>query len=62
MASTWDSIAVGEGWGAVKGWRITSGGRVGVTMLMQFVVMDSVALGLIRRMLICVLGLVVAIS
>lgn len=52
MASTWDSIAVGDGWGAVKGWTVTSGGRVGWTMFMQFVVIEWVALGLMRRMLI----------
>lgn len=52
MASTWDSIAVGDGWGAVKEWTVTSGGRVGWTMFMQFVVIEWVALGLMRRMLI----------
>jgi hypothetical protein len=48
--STLPSIAVGPGCGDVKGWTETSGGRVGSTMLMQFVVMLSVAFGLMRRM------------
>lgn len=52
MASTWLSIAVGAGDGAVKGWTLTSAGRVGSTMVMQLVVIDEVALGLMRRMLI----------
>lgn len=52
MASTWLSIAVGAGGGAVKGWILTSGGRVGSTMVMQFVVIEEVALGFMRRMLI----------
>lgn len=54
MASTWDSIAVGAGWGAVKGWSWTSGGRVGWTTFMQLVVIEGVALGFMRRMLIFV--------
>ena len=54
MASTWDSIAVGAGWGAVKGCTVTSGGRVGWTIFMQFVVIEVVLLGLMRRMLIVV--------
>ena len=52
MASVSLSIAVGAGWGAVKGWTATSGGSVGSSILMQFVVIDSVALGFMRRMLI----------
>lgn len=52
MASVSLSIAVGAGWGAVKGWTATSGGRVGSSILMQFVVIDWVALGFIKRMLI----------
>lgn len=52
MASASLSIAVGAGAGAVKGWTATSGGRVGWRIVRQFVVIDSVALGFIRRMLI----------
>jgi hypothetical protein len=51
MASTWLSIAVGAGEGAVKGWTLTSGGRVGSTVSTQFLVIEEVALGLMRRML-----------
>jgi hypothetical protein len=36
----------------VKGWTLTSGGRVGSTIVMQFVVIEEVALGFMRRMLI----------
>lgn len=54
MASTWDSIAVGAGWGAVKGWTVTSGGRVGWTVVRQLLVIEGVALGLMSRMLIIV--------
>jgi hypothetical protein len=52
MASVSLSIAVGAGDGAVKGWTATSGGSVDWRIVMQFVVIDSVALGFIRRMLI----------
>lgn len=38
----------------MKGCTVTSGGRVGWTIFMQFVVIEVVALGLMRRMLIVV--------
>lgn len=59
MASVSLSIAVGAGAGAVNGWTATSGGRVDCTIVMQLVVMDSVALGFIRRMLIVGFGMLV---
>jgi hypothetical protein len=52
IASVSLSIAVGAGAGVVKGWTATSDGRVGWRIVTQFVVMDSVALGFIRRMFI----------
>lgn len=58
MASTWLSIAVGAGGGAVNGWTLTSGGSVDSTMFMQLVVIDSVALGFMRRMLIVEVAIV----
>ena len=59
MASTWLSIAVGAGSGAVKGWTVTSAGRVGCRISRQLVVIVGVALGFIRRMFILVLGVVI---
>lgn len=49
IASVADSIAEGEGCGAVKPVRVQFGGREGMSVLTQAEVMDGVELGLMRR-------------
>ena len=48
-ASERDSMAVGEGEGAVKPWMVVEGGRVGVRDVRHVVVMVGVELGFMRR-------------